>query len=291
LQAITATISIGLSTEKIEIESSKYKDIMMIKNRTKFALTVGIGLSLFSGLSHTAFEKEDDTALVIPHPSAPARLEILALIHDDEGFSVLSKSEIRRIPNHLVARDLRRILQSEVKARLDNHINFRVQQGSDGEFSLQECGGLDGGGDILDRMWKALFNHDAMGIKAVKAVDELIDKHSPEIISVTKSAIDLGDRALVVGDRALVLTGVGMALWTIPKIYYFFWPTAEMNNKDFAQRVLQAYNICLSEHLTPEDGVKGIPSACTGSPYSIESIDSIEYGDRCYENARSNTIR
>ncbi len=121
----------------------------MIKNRTKFALTVGIGLSLFNGLSHTAFEREDDTALVITKPSAPARLGALALIHDDEGFSVLNKSEIRRIPNHLVAKDLREISHSEVKARLENNINFRVQQGSDGEFSLQECGGLEGGGPIL----------------------------------------------------------------------------------------------------------------------------------------------
>ncbi len=40
---------------------------------------------------------------------------------------------------------MRGIPQSEVKARLDGNINFRVQQGSDGEFSLQECGGLDGG--------------------------------------------------------------------------------------------------------------------------------------------------
>ena len=120
----------------------------MIKNCTKFALTVGIGLSLVSGLSHTAFEKENDTALVITNPSAPARLGALALIHDDEGFSVLNKSEIRRIPSHLVTRDLRGISQDEVKARLDDNIAFRVQQGSDGEFSLQECGGLEGGGPI-----------------------------------------------------------------------------------------------------------------------------------------------
>ena len=120
---------------------------MMIKNRMKFVLTVGIGLSLFSGLSQAMFLKKgaNDRTLLIPNPSAPARLGALALIHDDEGFSVLNKSEIRRIPNHLVARDLRGIPQSEVTARLDNNINFRVQQGSDGEFSLQECGGLDGG--------------------------------------------------------------------------------------------------------------------------------------------------
>ena len=120
----------------------------MIKNRTKFALTVGIGLSLFSGISHTAFERKDNTALVIPHPSAPDRLGALALIHDDEQrFSVLRESgEINEIPNHLVAKDLRGISQDEVKARLDNNINFRVQQGSDGEFSLQEGGGLEGGG-------------------------------------------------------------------------------------------------------------------------------------------------
>jgi hypothetical protein len=117
----------------------------MIKNCTKFVLIAGIGLSLFSGLSRTAFENENDTALVITNPSVPARLGPLALIHDDKGFSVFNKSEIRRIANHLVARDLRGISQSEVKARLDNHINFRIQKGSDGEFSLQEGGGLDGG--------------------------------------------------------------------------------------------------------------------------------------------------
>ena len=123
----------------------------MIKSRTKFVLTVGIGLSLFSGLSQAMFLKKgaNDRTILIPNPSAPARLGALALIHDDEGFSVLNKSEIRRIPNHLVARDLRGIPQSEVTARLDNNINFRVQQGSDGEFSLQECGGLKGGGPIL----------------------------------------------------------------------------------------------------------------------------------------------
>lgn len=121
----------------------------MIKNRTKFVLIAGIGLSLFSGLSHTAFEREDDTALVITNPSAPARLGAIALIHDDKGFSVLNKSEIRRIPNHLVSPPLRRISQSEVKARLENNINFRVQQGSDGEFSVQEGGGLGGGGMAL----------------------------------------------------------------------------------------------------------------------------------------------
>jgi hypothetical protein len=125
------------------------KDIIMIKNRTKFVLIAGIGLSLFSGLSHTAFENENDTALVITNLSAPARLGSLVLIHDDEGFSVLNKSEIRRIPNHLVDKDLRGISQDEVKARLDDNIAFRVQQGSDGEFSLQEGGGLEGGGPIL----------------------------------------------------------------------------------------------------------------------------------------------
>ena len=125
---------------------------MMIKNRTKFVLTVGIGLSLFSGLSQAMFLKKgaNDRTLLIPNPSAPARLGALALIHDDERFSVLRESgEINEIPNHLVARDLRGISQDEVKARLDNNINFRVQQGSDGEFSLQECGGLKGGGPIL----------------------------------------------------------------------------------------------------------------------------------------------
>ena len=120
----------------------------MIKSRTKFVLTVGIGLSLFSGLSQAMFLKKgaNDRTLLIPNPSAPARLGALALIHDDERFSVLRESgEINEIPNHLVARDLRGISQDEVKARLDNNINFRVQQGSDGEFSLQECGGLKGG--------------------------------------------------------------------------------------------------------------------------------------------------
>jgi hypothetical protein len=125
------------------------KDIIMIKNRTKFVLTVGVGLSLFSGLSQAMFLKKGayDRALLIPNPSAPARLGALALIHDDEQrFSVLRENgEINEIPNHLVAKDLRGISQDEVKARLDNNINFRVQQGSDGEFSLQEGGGLDGG--------------------------------------------------------------------------------------------------------------------------------------------------
>ncbi len=124
---------------------------MMIKNCTKFVLTVGIGLSLFSGISHTTFAGADNTVLLITNPSAPARLGALALIYDDkQRFSVLRESgEVNEIPNHLVAKDLRGIPQSEVKARLDNNINFRVQQGSDGEFSLQEGGGLEGGGPIL----------------------------------------------------------------------------------------------------------------------------------------------
>jgi hypothetical protein len=129
------------------------KDIIMIKNCTKFVLTVSIGLSLFSGLSQAMFLKKGayDRALLIPNPSAPARLGALALIHNDEqGFSVLRESgEINEIPNHLVAKDLRGISQDEVKARLDDNIAFRVQQGSDGEFSLQEGGGLEGGGPIL----------------------------------------------------------------------------------------------------------------------------------------------
>ena len=64
----------------------------MIKNRTHFALIAGIGFSLFSGLSHTTSTGEDDTALLITNPSAPARLGALALIHDDERFSVLRES-------------------------------------------------------------------------------------------------------------------------------------------------------------------------------------------------------
>jgi hypothetical protein len=133
------------------------KDIMMIKNRTQFVLIAGIGFSLFSGLSQAMFLKKGayDRALLIHHPSAPARLGALALIHDDEQkFSVLRESgEINEIPNHLVAKDLRGISQDDVKARLDNNINFRVQQGSDGEFSLQEGGGLEGGGPILSAVF------------------------------------------------------------------------------------------------------------------------------------------
>ena len=127
---------------------------MMIKNRTKFALTVGIGLSVLSGVVQTALttmDSVDSLTIMSPGVTAPSRLGALGLIHDDEQrFSVLRENgEINEIPNHLVAKDLRGISQDEVKARLDNNINFRVQQGSDGEFSLQECGGLDGGGPIL----------------------------------------------------------------------------------------------------------------------------------------------
>ena len=220
----------------------------MIKSRTKFVLTVGIGLSLFSGLSQAMFLKKgaNDRTLLIPNPSAPARLGALALIHDDEGFSVLNKSEIRRIPNHLVARDLRGIPQSEVTARLDNNINFRVQQGSDGEFSLQEGGGLKGGvGDDVGKKF------------GVEAAEELRT---------------LGDHALLVGGS---LAAVKMAYHVIPKIYYFIRPTTEVKNKEIeakcehtVKQLKLNLSTCLSEQNTegtvgiPFEGTVGIPSAC-----------------------------
>ena len=217
----------------------------MIKSRTKFVLTVGIGLSLFSGLSQAMFLKKgaNDRTLLIPNPSAPARLGALALIHDDERFSVLRESgEINEIPNHLVARDLRGISQDEVKARLDNNINFRVQQGSDGEFSLQEGGGLKGGvGDDVGKKF---------GVEAAKELRTL-------------------------GDHALGLTGIYMAFHVIPKIYSFMQPTTEVKNKEIeakcehtVKQLKLNLSTCLSEQNTegtvgiPFEGTVGIPSAC-----------------------------
>jgi hypothetical protein len=243
----------------------------MIKNRTKFVLIAGIGLSLFSGLSQAMFLKKGayDTALVITNPSAPARLGSLALIHDDEGFSVLNKSEIRRIPNHLVDKDLRGISQDEVKARLDDNIAFRVQQGSDGEFSLQEGGGLKGGvGDDVGKKF---------GVEAAKELRTL------------------GDHALLVGGS---LAGIYMASHVIPKIYSFIQPTTEVKNKEIeakcehtVKQLKLNLSTCLSEKNIegtvgiPFEGTVGIPSACIKqfNQWRI-AVDAMKVGEDTAKN-------
>ena len=160
---------------------------MAIKNRTHFALIAGVGLSLFSGLSHTAFAGED---------------------------------------------------------KIINEHGENIGKGATKEF----------------------------GVEAAKEIREL------------------GEFAVMIGGGIQAVTmayhGAKSAGNGISNVYYFFWPTVETQNKDFAQRVFQAYNICLTEHLTPEDGVKGIPYACTGYANQLNhlvqqkmAIDAMKMGE------------
>ena len=234
----------------------------MIKNRTHFALIAGIGFSLFSGLSHTTSTGEDDTALLITNPSAPARLGALALIHDDERFSVLRESgEINEIPNHLVARDLRGISQDEVKARLDNHINFRVQQGSDGEFSLQECGGLNGGWGPMDRLAEAveLASKNLQGTvgPAMATVSTAIQAHAAATTKLAAAPLAVSAAIRV---HATATTKLADALEVSNQLAADN-PTTEAKNEEFFQQVGLDYNTCLRKHPL-EMGAEGIPTAC-----------------------------
>jgi hypothetical protein len=253
------------------------KDIIMIKNCTKFVLIAGIGLSLFSGISHTAFENENDTALVITNLSAPARLGSLALIHDDkQRFSVLRESgEINEIQNHLVARDLREISHSEVKARLDNHINFRVQQGSDGEFSLQEYGGLEGGiGETEKKMAVAgvLLGGSAAGIyKVYRAFQPDIDKQNENsfqqakrdyIACLLKHPLKESIEGTLGIPSACLESSTKFKM--IENAIKVREATQSVENAYNAQQVRLDFNACIHKNPLSEsiEGTIGIPSAC-----------------------------
>lgn len=233
---------------------------MMIKNRTNFVLITGIGLSLFSRLSHTAFAREDDTALLITNLSAPARLGALALIHDDQQrFSVLRESgEINEIPNHLVARGLREISQSEVKVRLNNRINFRVQQGSDGEFSVQESGGLDGG------YFFGLFT--PMGVAGLEKFSEILAAH-PELIPAMKSlgtGMAKGAAAATLGIKVVAVGGVvGGSCYGAYKGYRYWCPTSEEQGElDYFKHRQDLKQCLLIQNQGAERDANGMPSAC-----------------------------
>ena len=181
---------------------------MMIKNRTKFVLTVGIGFSLFSGLSHTAFEREDDTTLVITNPSAPARLGLgtFALIHDTEGFFVFeTNGEKNRVPNRLVDKSLRGIPQNVLEEFLKNNGRLSVNRNSDGEYSLRVSGGLDGGAPTEE----------------------------------TEETI------VTIGDAVAAGVVIGVELY---KIYRELKPTIEQQNEDIFQKLRLNFATCLLEH-------------------------------------------
>ena len=124
------------------------KGKMMIKKTTQLTLMFGIGLSLFSGFSQAALTK---TLLAAsPRVSASARLGAIAVVHDDEGFSVIENGRKPvRVQNHLVDKLLRGRSQDDLEGFFEDNGHLIVNRGSDDKFSIRAGGGLNGGGPIL----------------------------------------------------------------------------------------------------------------------------------------------
>ena len=115
----------------------------MIKNRTKFALTVGIGLSVLSGVVH-------GTSLVVkPGLFAQSRLGPLGVLHNEDGFHVLEDDgNMSQVPRHLVSPVLQNVSPKDFEIFMGNGGRLHVEKGSDDIFSIKEGGGLKGGGPM-----------------------------------------------------------------------------------------------------------------------------------------------
>jgi hypothetical protein len=231
------------------------KDIMMIKNCTKFVLIVSIGLSLFSGLSHTAFAREDDTAiLLITNPSAPARLGLgaFSLIHDTEGFSVFEKNGKKsRVQNRLVDKSLRGIPQSGLEGFLKNNGHLSVNRGSDGEYSLRVSGGLDGG------FWGENLLPNALLPNAM--IQENVELATKKLQKIVGPAVATVSEAVLANAKAT--TKLATALEVSNQLAADALK-AKKNEKKIQQLNLDLY-ACIDKH-PREEGTVGIPSACAG---------------------------